>query len=76
MISFIIANLFPIVLAALAAFFGGKIYLKGRADARVKADKELQDAYEKVSGVVEWSRDAGNRVSDSELRTDDGYKRK
>jgi hypothetical protein len=64
------------LLATLAAaFFGGKIYLKGRKHARSKSDRELQDALDDTKEVAARARAAGDSAGDSDLRADDGHKR-
>jgi hypothetical protein len=73
--NFIVANLIPIILAALAAFFGGKVYLKGRKDANEKSDRELQRAYARLSGVTRDADRAGDSIDATDLRSDDGHKR-
>jgi len=66
----------PAIVAAVIAFFTGKVYLKGRKDARDKSDKELQDALDDVKEVAKRARKAGDRAASRKLRADDGHKRK
>jgi hypothetical protein len=74
-VGLVLKNWLPLLGGLVAAFFGGKIYLKGRKHARIKADKELQDALDDTKEVAARARAAGDRISDSDLRSDDGHKR-
>lgn len=71
----VLGNWLPIIVAAAAAFFGGKVYLKGRQHARAKSDKELQDAIEDIHKDTQAARDAGDRPDAGGLHDDDGFRR-
>jgi len=66
----------PAILAAIVAFFTGKVYLKGRRDSRAKSDKELLNALDDVREDAKDAVNAGERAARGDLRADDGYKRK
>ena len=65
------------VLALAAAFFGFryKYRQEGKAIQKVKDDKELTDALDDLKDDAQDARDAGDRVTDSKLRDDDGFRR-
>ena len=74
-IGIVLKNWLPLLMGLAAAFFGGKVYLKGRKHAKAKSDKELNRALQGFRDDAKTARDAGLRAVDSELRTDDGFRR-
>ena len=63
------------IVAAVIAFFTGKVYLSGRRHAKAKADKQLRKAVNEHSKDVQAAADAGARLDSGELRSDDGQRR-
>jgi len=74
MITFLLANIVPILMVAGGSALAAFLYGKGRKHATAKADRELDEAVEVTQRDADIAIAAGDREPD-ELRKNDGFKR-